>query len=217
VATLLLFGAPGSGKGTQGSVLARRLGIPQLSTGDMFRAEVARGSEVGRRVEEIMRAGDLVPDEVTIRVLEQRLGQPDCLPGALLDGFPRTVGQAQALDQVLSGLGRQVDRVIYLRVPLPTLVSRLAGRLSCPRCGRVYNLASAPPQREGQCDDDGTALHHRDDDAEITARRRIQVYMDQTVPVLEHYRAHGLVGEVDGEGDVALVEARIVEALEVGV
>lgn len=210
---LILFGAPGSGKGTQAQLLSAHFEIPQLSTGDMFRDEVASGSERGREVERIMRSGELVPDQTTIAILEHRLRQDDCRHGSLLDGFPRTVAQAQALDRLMAALGRRVDRVIHLQVPDSVLVERLSGRLTCPNCRRVYNLDTAPPRQDRICDVDGSPLQQREDDLPETARRRIEVYQAQTVPVLAHYRSANLVVEVDGTVGVGEVQDAILSSI----
>jgi adenylate kinase len=210
---LTLFGPPGSGKGTQATYLVERLGIPQISTGELLRAEAASDTELGRLAKSYMDRGDLVPDDVTVEVFRRRLSKPDVADGVLLDGFPRTAEQAAELDQGLRGLGRRMDRVVYIKVPTEELVSRLSGRLTCPRCGRTYHPVLAPPKLDRQCDRDSTLLIERDDDKAETARHRIAVYLDQTLPVLEHYRKRGVVAEVSGEGDIEDVRRRVLEAI----
>lgn len=210
---LILYGAPGSGKGTQAEALRERFGIPHVATGDILRAEVRSGSELGRRAKAIMDSGALLPDDVVIDIVRARLAQPDCAEGFILDGFPRTTPQADGLDTVLRDLGRSLDRIVYLRVSQEELVARLADRWVCPTCGRTYSLRHNPPAEGRRCVDDGTELIQRDDDKPEAVRHRIEVYLEETVPVLEHYRPTGLVREVDGEGEVADVTDRVLAAL----
>jgi adenylate kinase len=198
---LVLFGAPGSGKGTQGPFLAERFGIPQVSTGEILRENVRQGTELGQAAERFMSAGELVPDEVIIGLIRERIARPDAAAGFVLDGFPRTLPQAEALDRTLADVGAPVDRVIYLRVPQSTLEKRLGGRWTCPACGTVYSDA-VPPTVEGVCDVEGETLVQREDDRPEAVHRRIQVYLDQTMPVLDHYHGQGKVLEVDGERSV---------------
>jgi adenylate kinase len=211
---LTLFGPPGSGKGTQAAFLVNHLGIPQVSTGDLFRSEVAAGTPLGEHVKTFLDRGDLVPDDITLRVVEQRLAQPDTAEGVLFDGFPRTVDQAAALDGILERMGRRMDRVIFVQVPTETLVSRMAGRLTCPTCGRTYHPNLAPPKVDTICDVDGTPLIMREDDRPETARRRIGVYLEQTLPVLSHYRQQHVVSDVDGTGRIDEVRSRILRAIK---
>jgi adenylate kinase len=209
----VLYGAPGSGKGTQAENLRERFSIPHVATGDILREEVRSGSELGRRAKEIMDTGSLLPDDVVIGIVRARLGQPDCAQGFILDGFPRTLPQADALDRVLEQLARSIDRIIYLRVDEEELVARLADRWICPTCGRTYSLRQNPPAEGMTCVDDGSRLIQRDDDKPDAVRHRIQVYVQETLPVLDFYRPSGRVREVDGEGDVAQVTARVLAAL----
>ena len=213
---IILFGPPGSGKGTQSEFIVQRYGIPQVATGDLFRQEVKAGTELGKKAEEYMHRGALVPDDLTIEMFRKRLEQPDCANGVLLDGFPRTTPQAEALDGLLAEMGRRMDHVIYVRVPLDILVNRLSGRLTCPKCGHTYHPEFTPPENDNLCDRDGTELIQRDDDTPATARRRIYVYIEETLPVLKHYRAQGCVTNVDGEGEVEEVRDRIFQVLEEG-
>ena len=210
---LTLFGPPGSGKGTQASFLVKHFGIPQVSTGDLFRHEIQAGTELGTRVRGYLDRGDLVPDEITLDLVRRRLEQPDCARGVLFDGFPRTVAQARELDEMLRAAGRKLDHVLFVRVPEETLVSRMAGRLTCPTCNRTYHPQLAPPKRDEVCDYDGTPLIQREDDRPETARRRIAVYMEQTLPVLEHYRGQGVVSDIDGVGSIEEVRDRILHAI----
>lgn len=211
---LTLFGPPGSGKGTQAAFLVEHFGIPQVSTGNLFRSEIEAGSSVGNQVKEFMDRGDLVPDDVTLEVVRRRLQEPDAEGGVLFDGFPRTVAQAVELDRMLNELGRRMDRVLFVQVPTEMLVSRLAGRLTCPKCGRTYHPKLAPPKSDTVCDVDGTSLVMREDDRPETARRRITVYLEQTLPVLSHYRQQHLVADVDGTGSIEDVRRRILRAIE---
>jgi adenylate kinase len=211
---LVLYGAPGSGKGTQAEALCDRFAIPHVATGDILRAEVRSGSELGKRAKAIMDTGALLPDEVVIDIVRARLRQPDCEYGFILDGFPRTVPQAEGLGAVLGELGRSLDHVVYLRVRQEELVERLADRWVCPTCGRTYSVRQNPPASGMTCVDDGTALIQRDDDKPEAVRHRIHVYLEETVPVLDHYRPIGLVREVDGEGEVSEVTERVLAAID---
>jgi len=210
---LLLFGPPGSGKGTQADFLTQELGIPQISTGDILRDDVKRGTPLGLKAKEYMNRGELVPDGVMVDMIRERITRPDCKRGFLLDGFPRTVPQAQALDEMLAGLGQHIDRLLYLHVDLEELVQRLTGRWVCPSCARSYHKVNNPPLNDMRCNVDGTGLVHRDDDTEETARRRAEVFYQRTYPILEFYKQRGISVEIDGQGAIADVRARVREAL----
>ena len=210
---LLIFGAPGSGKGTQAEFIRERFQIPQIATGDILRAEKRRQTELGLQAQQYMDAGKLVPDDLVIAMLEKRLAQPDCRAGFLLDGFPRTRPQAEALDRMMRSHQRRFDRALYLSVPLERLVERLSGRWTCPECGRTYHMKFNPPATDSTCDFDGHALYQREDDTPETARTRIQVYLDDTLPVLDHYRGDGIVREVDGDRAIEEVRQAILDAL----
>jgi len=201
---LALLGAPGAGKGTQARRIAGTHGVPHVSTGDMFRAEAEAGSAIGREVEEYLESGRLVPDGLTIRLLEQRLRQPDVAGGFLLDGFPRTVPQAEALDGLLERLVQALDAVLLLDVPDEEIVERLTARRQCPVCGAIYNLRYAPPREGEWCDrvdlHGSVRLVQRPDDAEETVRRRLAVYHENTEPLAARYRAAGLLAVVDAAG-----------------
>ena len=197
---LILFGPPGAGKGTQAKLLAAKLGIPHISTGDMFRDHKARGTAIGLKVKAIMDAGGLVTDDITNAMVEERLGRPDVAQGCLLDGYPRTVGQAQFLDGVLGKLGRSVSKVISYEVSEAALVDRIGGRRSCPTCGTVYHVTASPPRQAGACDKDGAALVLREDDKPENVRTRMQEYASKTAPLKAFYQARGQVAEVDGLG-----------------
>jgi adenylate kinase len=204
---LLLYGAPGSGKGTQANMLRTRFGIPHIATGDMLRAEIQAGTELGRQAQPILAVGKYVSDDIMIGIIRNRLRQPDCEPGFIIDGFPRTVPQAVALDALVEELGQRLDRVIYLKVPVEELLRRLSGRLVCPNCQRTY-----PPGTVG-CEADGSALVQREDDKPEAVRPRIEIYLEKTVPVLDHYREGALVSEIDGRGTIEEISAQVLGAV----
>lgn len=211
---IILLGAPGSGKGTQAALLMKRYSIPQISTGDMLRAAVQDQSPMGIKAKEYMDAGDLVPDEVVVGIVRERLQQDDCKQGFILDGFPRTQHQADALEQVLVELGRKLDAVISLHVDTDALVERLTGRRTCSDCGKGFHLIYEPPGADGRCSSCGGGLIQRDDDREATIRNRMQVYHQQTAPLEEYYRNSGLLVSVDGMGEISSVQKAIVAALD---
>jgi len=213
VTLIVLLGAPGAGKGTQAAALRDRLGIPHIATGDLFRAAIRDATPVGLEAKSYMDAGQLVPDDVTIRVLEERLGRPDAAAGAILDGFPRTVVQARALDTFLAGHGRRVDAALLIDVPAEDLVERLSGRWICRAAGHPYHVAMNPPQVAGICDIDGSALVQRDDDRPETIRARLASQLADLDAVVEHYRGTGALRTVDGRRPIAEVSAGLVGAL----
>jgi adenylate kinase len=194
------MGAPGAGKGTQAQRLTERFGVPHVSTGDMLRGAAASGTPLGLEARRLMDEGRLIPDDVMIGVVEQRLGAPDAARGFVLDGFPRTVPQAQALDEMLRRRGERLDAVLHVAVPVEELVRRLAGRRVCGSCGAMYHVDVDPAARAGRCERCGAPLVQREDDREATVRRRLDVYARETAPVLDHYRPAGLVREVAGTG-----------------
>jgi adenylate kinase len=213
---VVFLGAPGAGKGTQARRAAARWGVPQIATGDMLREAVAAGSPLGRQARAHMDAGALVPDEVIIGLVGERLGRPDAVKGFVLDGFPRTEPQAQALDALLAEHGLALDRVLLFEVGEAELLRRLTGRRVCAACGRNYHLDSSPPATAGRCDACGGALVQRSDDQEETVRRRLDVYRRETWPVVEGYRRQGLVRSVPAEGPVDEVFQGILAATEHG-
>jgi adenylate kinase len=210
---LILLGAPGAGKGTQAQRLAARFGIPQISTGDMLRAARREGTPLGKRAEEYMTKGQLVPDEVVIGLVEERLGQADARTGFILDGFPRTIPQAEALDQVLERLGRGKITVVDVKVPESVLIERLGGRLSCPKDGATYHVKFTPPKVPGKCDNDGTDLITRADDQPEAISQRLREYHQKTAPLIDYYASKNVLRAVDGVGDLEVVLQRVVQAL----
>lgn len=205
------MGPPASGKGTQAAVLADYLNLPVVVTGEMLRQSAAQGTPAGTAAKQYMDQGLLVPDEVLFRLVEETLGGEKYSDGFILDGYPRTIAQAQFLDDLLAGSGIGITHVLYLSVPDEVLIRRQAGRVVCRSCGRVYNRYSLPPAVEGQCECGGE-LYQRSDDSEETIRRRLEVYLASTAPLIDYYRDRGLLHEVDGVGDPALVQERIVAA-----
>lgn len=195
---LILLGPPGAGKGTQAKMLTERFGIPQISTGDILRAAVKDGTPMGVKAKSFMNAGGLVPDAVVIGIVQERLQQQDCAKGFILDGFPRTTAQAEALKLTLKQLGKELDRVVSLEVDVEALVVRLTGRRTCKDCGRGFHVQFDAPQVEGVCDSCGGPLMQRDDDREATIRHRLDVYEQQTSPLIAFYRNEGLLASIDG-------------------
>jgi len=206
---VILFGPPGAGKGTQAQRLFSAYGTPQISTGDILRQAVKDGTALGLKAKPLMEAGKLVPDELVIDIVEDRLKRTDCREGFVLDGFPRTVPQAQALDAMLASLGRRIDHVLSLEVPLEVVVQRLSGRRSCPKDGRVYHVTQAPPKKPGLCDACQTPLVQRPDDLEDVVRARQVTYRRDTEPLKAFYAERGLLRSVDGTGTLDEVFARI--------
>lgn len=211
---LVLLGPPGAGKGTQAKRLERAYGIVQLSTGDMLRAAVASGSDLGREAKQVMDAGRLMPDDIMTGIISDRIEQPDCANGFILDGFPRTRAQAEALDALLAGKGLDLDRVVELKVDEEALVERISGRFSCARCGAGYHDRFQQPKQAGVCDVCGsTEFKRRADDNADTVRARLEAYRDQTAPILPYYREKGLLSEVDGMADIDEVTREIEQLL----
>jgi len=208
-----MLGPPGAGKGTQAKTLAAQFGIPQISTGDLLRAAVAAGTELGKKAKAKMDAGELVPDEIVVAMVRERLRQADCRPGFILDGFPRSLPQARALDEMLRQEGLRIDRVLSIEVGEEEILRRLGGRRSCPACGAMYHVEFNPPRREGVCDNCGGKLIIRDDDNETTIRNRMKVYRQQTEPLKKYYRGQGLLAEVAGTGTPEEIGKRLRQAL----
>jgi adenylate kinase len=210
---LILLGAPGSGKGTQAKFLVQKYSIPQISTGDILREEVKSGTVLGLKAKEYMDKGQLVPDEVVVGMVEERVKKGDCTAGFILDGFPRTVAQADALKGTLQRMKKALSRVILVNVDEDELVKRLTGRRVCEKCGAGYHVIFDPPKQEGVCDKCQGKLYQRDDDKESTIRNRLKVYNNQTAPLIEYYQKKQLLSMVDGMGSIEEIFGRISKAL----
>ncbi len=209
----VLLGPPGAGKGTQAKVVAERLQLAHISSGDLFRENLSKQTELGKKAQEYMNRGELVPDSLTIDMVRDRLQRPDCAEGAILDGFPRTPAQAEALAVMLKETGGEVKSVPLITVPPHVLLERLSGRLSCRAQGHVYHLKHNPPKQAGVCDIDGSELYQREDDKTETVQKRIDVYLKQTAPLIEYYSKQGLLHEVDGTLDIDQVTGQLLAAL----
>jgi adenylate kinase len=212
---IVLLGPPGAGKGTQAQKVSEALQLPHISSGDIFREHLSGKTELGKKAEGYMNRGELVPDDLTIAMIRERLARPDCASGALLDGFPRTPPQAEALADMLVEFGGQVDAAPYIKVPEPELIERLTGRWTCRAEGHIFHEKFNPPEEPGICDYDGSELYQRDDDKAETVTRRIRVYLEQTEPLIEHYRQKGLLIEIDGMKSIDEVTANLLAALPV--
>jgi adenylate kinase len=210
---IVLLGPPGAGKGTQAKVIAEKTGLAHISSGDIFRENLKAQTELGKLAQGYMNRGELVPDDVTIAMIRDRLMKPDTKQGALLDGFPRTPAQAEALSEMLASWGGKVDVVPYIAVQPDVLVERLGGRWTCKTQGHVYHEKYNPPKEAGRCDIDGSELYKREDDMPATVANRIKVYFDQTAPLIEYYRSKGLLVEVDGTQPIDLVTEQMLEAI----
>ena len=211
---IVLLGPPGVGKGTQAERLTVRLNLPHVASGELFRQHLKAETPLGLKAKSYMDRGALVPDDVTIAMVIDRLAQPGCVAGALLDGFPRTVAQAEALEKSLARDGRAVEAVLYINAPPDVLLARLGGRWTCRQCGAVYHLLYGPPKIAGHCDACGGELYQRADDTPETHRRRIEVYQEQTAPLIDLYQANGLLREIDGTLDIDGVEKALLAALQ---
>lgn len=210
---VILLGAPGAGKGTQAVSISRQLGLAHVASGDLFRQEQESGSELGKVAKSYMEKGLLVPDEVTVKMILGRIAAPDCAMGFLLDGFPRTLDQAKALDEALAEGGRGIDKVLYIKVSDGELLRRLSGRWICRSCQAPYNAVEMPPKVAGKCDQCGGELYQRTDDTEETARKRLEVYFAQTMPLIEYYAEAGKLTEIEGERAIEPVTGDMVAAI----
>jgi adenylate kinase len=209
----ILLGAPGAGKGTQAELLEKALKIPHVASGDIFRDNLARGTELGLQAKKYMDQGKLVPDDVTVRMILGRLSEPDCANGAILDGFPRTIEQAEALSNALAEQGQKIEAVLYVKVSTEELLRRLSGRYICKICQSVYHVSFGPPKRPGICDKCGGELYQRSDDSPETAKKRLDVYMQETMPLIEYYRERDLLREIDGEQSIEAVQDALLRAI----
>lgn len=212
---LVMLGPPGAGKGTQAALLAGRIGIPHVATGDLFRTAMKEETELGLTAKSYMERGELVPDEVTVGMVRERLLKPDCDSGVIMDGFPRTVEQAKALEEILAEQNKAIDAALFINAEEDELVRRLSSRWTCRDCQAVYNLFSNPPREEGKCDVCGGELYQRADDVPETVRNRIRVYGDQTSPLVDYYRDQGLLITIKSEGGIERVQEKILEALQI--
>ena len=210
---IIMLGAPGAGKGTQAKMIADKYQIPHISTGDIFRANIKNGTELGKEAKKYMDQGLLVPDELTVKILLDRVAQPDCANGYVLDGFPRTIPQAEVLDKALTELNDKIDYAINVDVPGENIVKRMSGRRACVACGATYHIEHIPPKKEGVCDKCGEPLILRDDDKPETVLNRLKVYHDQTQPLIDFYTGKGVLKSVDGTVDMQDVFASIVAIL----
>jgi adenylate kinase len=210
---IVLLGPPGVGKGTQAEIIARTTGLPHISSGDLFRENIKNATGLGKLAQTFMNKGELVPDDVTIGMIRNRLLRPDCKNGALLDGFPRTTVQAEALEKLLAEFGGRVNHVPYISASETTLIERLSGRWTCKAQGHIFHDKNNPPKKPGVCDLDGSELYQREDDKAETVARRIQVYFAQTAPLIAYYRERGLLSEVDGARPIEQVTADLLAVL----
>lgn len=210
---LILLGAPGAGKGTQAEYLSKRFSIPHISTGDILRENVKNETELGKKAKEYMDKGLLVPDEIVIEIVKDRLSKEDCKNGFLLDGFPRTIAQAEALDKVLEELGQKIDKVLNIEVPDEKILERMSGRRICKNCGASFHVIYRPPQKEGVCDVCGGELYQREDDKEETVKKRLEVYHAQTQPLIDYYKAKGLLVVAYGQEEIADTTKEVLKRL----
>jgi adenylate kinase len=213
---VVLMGPPGAGKGTQAGRLAERQSVAHVASGDLFREALAAGTPLGQQAKGYMDRGELVPDDIVVKMVLERLAKPDCDRGVILDGFPRTAAQAEALDGALAAQGRRVDAALLMEVPEAAILERMTGRRICRNCQAPYHIKFNPPAREGVCDRCGGALYQRDDDREETVRHRLQVYQQQTLPLVSYYRQHKILRQIDGLGEVDEITSRLVRALAAG-
>jgi adenylate kinase len=211
---IVLLGPPGAGKGTQAAAISARLNLPHISSGDIFRENLKNQTELGKMAAVYINKGELVPDDVTIAMIKDRLSRPDCANGALLDGFPRTPAQADALAAMLAEIGGQVEHVPYICVPEDVLIQRLSGRWTCLQAGHVFHEKYNPPKQAGVCDFDGSELYQREDDKTETVKRRIRVYSEQTEALIDYYQQHGVLVEVDGKKQIEQVTKDLLVALQ---
>ncbi len=213
---IVFLGAPGAGKGTQATVVAEKMNLVHIASGNLFRQALDQGTELGLKAKSYMEKGMLVPDEITIKMVLDRISNPDCQSGIILDGFPRNLDQAQALDKALAEQPKAIDRVVYIRVSEDELLKRLSGRWICRNCQTPYHIVDSPPKTEGKCDRCGGELYQRPDDTIETAKKRLDVYFAQTSPLIDYYNQASKLLEIDGEGSIEEISRRIVTALQEG-
>ena len=211
---ITMLGAPGAGKGTQADILSQKMSLSHIASGDLFRKALEEKTEIGLLAKSYMDKGELVPDEITIRMILERINQPDCASGCLLDGFPRTLDQAEVLDKALKEQGKSIDKAIYIEVPNEELVKRLSGRWLCRNCQTPYHTISSPPKTPGKCDKCGGELYQRSDDKEETVKERLSVFLAQTVPILEYYKKQNKLIKVNGDLGIQEVAREIISVLE---
>jgi len=211
---IVLLGPPGAGKGTQAQIISKTLELAHISSGDIFRENLKKETDLGKLAQGFMGRGELVPDDLTIAMIRERLARPDCEEGALLDGFPRTPAQAKALSNMLADWNANINCVPYISVDADLLIERLSGRWTCPTCGFVYHEKYNAPKLAGICDKDGTGLYQRDDDKSETVKRRIDVYMEQTLPLITYYRNLGILAEIDGTLPIETVTTQLMAAIQ---
>jgi len=211
---IVLLGPPGAGKGTQAEILVEKLELPHISSGDIFRENIKNGTELGKLAQTFMNQGKLVPDDLTIDMIRERFSRPDCVRGAILDGFPRTPAQADALELMLKGFGGRVDLVPFITAPTESLIERLTGRWTCRANGHIFHIRFNPPKQAGICDIDGSELYQRDDDKPETVTNRIEVYQNQTAPLIDYYKKRGILAEINGLAPVEDVSAQLLSILK---
>ena len=214
---IIMLGAPGAGKGTQADILSQEMDLPHIASGDLFRQALEERTKVGLLAKSYMDKGELVPDEITIKMILERINQPDCASGCLLDGFPRTLHQAEVLDKALKEHGKSIDKAIYIEVPNEELVKRLSGRWLCRTCQTPYHTTSSPPKTLGKCDKCGGELYQRSDDREETVKERLNIFFAQTVPILDYYKKQNKLIRVNGNLGMQGVAREIISALKAGV
>jgi adenylate kinase len=214
---IIMLGAPGAGKGTQADILSQEMNLPHIASGDLFRQALEERTEVGLLAKRYMDKGELVPDEITIKMILKRINQPDCASGCLLDGFPRTLHQAKVLDKALKEQGKSIDKAIYIEVPNKELVKRLSGRWLCRTCQTPYHIINSPPKTPGKCDKCGGELYQRSDDREETVKDRLGVFFAQTIPILDYYKKQGKLIRVNGNLGMQGVAREIISALKAGI
>lgn len=214
---IIMLGAPGAGKGTQADILSKEMNLPHIASGDLFRQALEGRTEVGLLAKSYMDKGELVPDEVAIKMILEKINQPDCASGCLLDGFPRTLHQAQVLDKALKEQGKSIDKAIYIEVPNEELVKRLSGRWLCRVCQTPYHIINSPPKTPGKCDKCGGELYQRSDDREETVKDRLSIFFAQTVPILDYYKKQGKLIRVNGNLGIQGVAGEIISALKAGI